>query len=246
MKHLETSAEGALAAALERGPGCPPIEKLVELATRPMPAEAAESIRAHVAGCPACAAELDLARAFQSPESSVEAEDLRWVVAQLEAGAVSTPEPARILPMRRRSAFAGWGLRAAAAALVAVALGLGWTLIGDRKSPGLPTAGAEDVVRSGHVALVAPLDAEVKGPIRFSWEPVSGASSYRVVLADVSDEPIWEGESPRAGLELPEVAEKRLESLVTYRWSVIARDRSGLRLAQSEIGEFRYAGRAIN
>lgn len=241
MKHIESFTEGALASALERGPSCPPIEKLVEAATRPMAAEAAESIRAHVAECPGCAAELELARAFQSPEASVEAEDLRWVVAQLEARVASTPAPARVLPMRHRSVVASWRLRAAAAALVAVALGLGWNMLEDRGAPGLPASGVEDVVRSGRVVLVAPLDAEVSRPIHFSWEAIPGAASYRVVLADVADEPIWEGESSGTRLDLPEAAGKRLESLVSYRWSVIARDRSGLRIAQSEIGEFRIA-----
>lgn len=239
MTHADAENSSPLVAALARRPDCPPLEKLVEAATRPMAAAAAKAVRDHATGCPACAAELELAAAFQSPAEGAPSSDVEWIVGRLAKGAAAAPAPARVLALRRRAPFTTWGLRAAAAALVAVGLGLGWSSLRSRVAPPLPEAGLSDVVRSGRVVLLAPSGTLAAPPAHFSWEAVDRAATYRVELADVADEPIWEGETSATELVLPGEIGERLETLVVYRWRVIARDAKGGRLAQSEATEFR-------
>ena len=239
MTHADAGTTSPLAAALARRPDCPPLEKLVEAATRPMAAEAAKALREHAAGCPACAAELELAAAFQSPAEGAASADLEWIVGRLASGAATAPAPARVLELRRRAPLATWGLRAAAVALVTLGLGLGWSSLRSRVAPTLPDAGLSDVVRSGRVVVLAPAGTLAALPESFAWEAVARAATYRVELADVADEPIWEGETSATTLALPGAIRARLETLVTYRWRVIARDANGGRLAQSEATEFR-------
>lgn len=239
MTHADAGTTSPLAAALARRPDCPPLGKLVEAATRPMAAEAARALREHAAGCPACAAELELAAAFQSPAESAESADLEWIVGQFAQGTSTAPAPARVLELRRRAPLTTWGLRAAAVALVTVGLGVGWSALRSRVAPALPDAGLGDVVRSGRVVTLAPSGALATPPESFAWEAVARAATYRVELSDVADEPIWEGEASATTLALPGAIRARLETLVTYRWRVIARDANGSRLAQSEVTEFR-------
>ena len=89
-------------------------------------------------------------------------------------------------------------------------------------------------LRSGSIG-----ELETK-PSEFRWRAVAGAASYRVELRDVAGDLVASAESRAPRLALEGELARRLESRVTYSWTVTARDAAGIEVARSAAAVFRY------
>lgn len=233
-------------AAIGRSEGCPPVERLIDALFSAAPSAEQQGLLAHAEGCAACAAELELARAFDAtPRSAAEAEEIAALSAGLEARSAVAPPMARVIPMRQNSPapgdrrFPGWS-RLAAAALVVLSVGLGLRWSGVRLSPELPDGPAKDIVRSGELQLEHPI-GELEGrPVELAWQAVAGASTYRIEVRDVAGDQLFEAASPSPTLVLAGTQASLLESHVSYSWLVVARDAAGLEIARSTPATFRF------
>jgi hypothetical protein len=218
--------------------GCPPAESFLEAEAGALDAEARRRLEEHADGCPACAAERDLARLFEAGEAGVLPEDVAFVVGRLEAASPVKPER-KVLPFpaaRRRPAV--WLTRLAAAAVVILAAGL--FLQRFMASPPLPAPPASGgVVRGGEVELLSPLGDVAAAPAELGWEPRPGAVSYKVRLLAVDDTVLWEATVPAPPARLPAEVAQSLQPAVSYVWSVEALDAQGARLGGSEPARFR-------
>jgi hypothetical protein len=224
--------------------GCPPAESFLEAEGGVLDAEACRRLEEHADGCPACAAERDLARLFEAGEAGVLPEDVAFVVGRLEAAspvkpAAAAPRPERkVLQFPSRSRPAVWMTRLAAAAMVILAAGL--FLQRFMAAPPLPAPPASGgVVRGGEVELLAPLGDVAAAPTELRWVPRPGAVSYKVRLLAVDDTVLWEAKVPAPPARLPAVVAQRLQPAVSYVWSVEALDAQGARLGGSEPARFR-------
>lgn len=267
MTTIDSDANRLLRQALAPAPGCPPLAELLDAKLAADASPRSAELRAHAVGCAACAAELALVGAFDAtPRSAAEAQEIAWVAAQLQPLAAVAPAPApapapkpemaRVLPMaphaakraklarqmREPSLWSRW----AAAALVVVGLGLVFEWGHRSFAPALPDrpdALSPDVVRSGEVRLDAPVGVvEVAGIAElppFAWRPVAGAASYRLEVRDVADELVWQGSSRAAELAAPPELRAKLQTLVTYRWSITALDAAQSAIGHSAAATFR-------
>lgn len=253
-----------LRAALERPAGCPPLERLIDAAFADHPTAEQRALLAHATGdigaadtasraaCPACSAELELARAFDgAARNEGEASEISWIDGHVDVAAgrkaASGAAPmARVLPMRRpakRSSTAGpspaW-TRYAAAALVLVGLGVAVRWNATPRPPALPDGPLSDVVRGGEITLDSPVGELPAEPSQFAWRPVAGATSYRLEVRDVAGDLLFSGESREPAFGAPADLGALLESRVAYSWLVIARDAAGAELARSSPAIFRF------
>ena len=273
MKTPDSDRNLLLRQALERGAGCPPLVELLEKllpgaeGARDLEASSprALELRAHADTCPACAAELVLADAFDAtPKSAAEEKEIAWVAAQIPLGAPAAPAPqlARVLPLAphaakrarearaaRRGEGPSLGKRWAAAALIVVGLGVAFEWAHRSLAPDLPgrsDALSPDVVRSGDLRLEAPVGIlelpGVDGLPPFAWRPLAGAASYRIDVRDVAGELLWQGTTPGTAattLPVPQELRTKLATLVTYRWNVTALDDSERVVGHSSPASFR-------
>jgi hypothetical protein len=243
----ETDRRTPLREALEPGPGCPPLAELLDTHFNGGSGARAEELRAHAESCATCSAELALAGAFDAtPASAAEAQEIAWVAARIQlptaAKEGAAPPLARVLPIAphaakharlARSARGGaemslWN-RWAAAALVVVGLGVAfeWAHRTIGSVPALPGGSGNldpDVVRGGSILLESPVGRQTQRVTEFSWRPVPGATSYRIQIRDGAGEAVWQGLTPTARLATPPELAARLETYVTYAWSVTAFD----------------------
>ena len=244
--------------------GCPAPEVFLETEWVKLSEAERARIEAHVATCPACAAERDLAGLWDLPVDAgdLAPEDLAFVVGRLEQSQAEQAPPARGnvvpfpvgrtaskaepivvpqgVPMRRpgRSRMA-WGL--ALAAVLALAIGLAIELR-QRDLPELPAppVGAE-TYRGSTVLLRSPEGELAQAPARLEWEVLQGASSYRIRIVDPLGEEIWSETTIGSPLVLPDEAAAKLQTAVVYAWTVEAFDAAGKRLASAEPLRFRIA-----
>jgi hypothetical protein len=244
---------------------CPPPEAFLEAAEGRLPEAEARALDLHADGCPACAAERDLARLFHGAPEGAAAEDLDFVVGQLRRAspvsparlaapvatvipfpaapaAPSVPEDRRAAASRSRSPVA-W--RLAAAVFLLLAAGLAFRLY---RLPGstLPAPELGGVVRGAEVTGLRPSgDLALPAlPAELSWEPYPGAASYRVTLSAVDGETLWEAALPAVtepSARLPAEVAARLHRAVLYRWQVAALGPDGRKLAASGPAELRAA-----
>lgn len=207
-------------------------------------------------------------------KSPAETQEIAWVVEQLatpERKATSAPtasqptlapQMGRVLPMaeharRKRSRLSRgsremslWN-RWAAAALVLVGMGVAFEWAHRSFAPALPGRGEgamSDVVRSGELRLDSPVGvvagADAASLPAFVWRPLAGARSYRVEVRDVAGDLLWQGVSDTATLAPPPDLRSKLETLVTYRWSVTALDDAAGAVGRSAAESFRIEPRA--
>lgn len=237
--------------------GCPPPEAFLE--AEPGSA-AARRLDEHAAGCPACAAERDLALLFAAPEgTAASAADLDFVVARLEAASPvrkaagqvvpfpaplsPTAAPARTAPPaerggRRRSLGASHLWKLAAALVLVLGGGLLFEL-SHSGAPSLPPPQVGGPVRGGEVETLGPAGEVAAIPAELRWEPRAGARSYRVRLSAVDDTVLWEATVPASPAPLPAEVAAGLHPAVAYIWTVEALDASGTPIAASEPVRFR-------
>jgi hypothetical protein len=233
---IETLAEG-----LRAGAACPETERLVMAVAGELPAAERERLLAHAAACPACAAELELARGFERAPEAEETADVAWIVEQVERRRREQAPVAKVLPMRPRRAAGApgrWTAWAAAAAL-ALAVGLSFWAVRDGGGPGLPDRSYQDALRGGSIAWTTPLGTLAAAPSEISWEPVAGAASYRVEILDVAGRPVLDATPGAPEWNLTAAERTRLETFVLYRVRVSALDASGRELAASELADLR-------
>ena len=249
---MNSDERDLLRGALERGPGCPPISRLIDAAFAATPTAEERALLAHAAGCAACGSELELAGVFNAPaRSAEEASEIAWVESRIDLAAArgessSTPATlARVLPMRRKerpaTAQPAWA-KLAAAALLLVGIGVTLRWSSPWTPPALPDAPPTDVVRGGAFALESPIGELGTAPSRFDWQSVPGATRYTVEIRDVAGDLVASAEAAESALEIaPDLAAK-LESRVAYSWTVVARDAAGSGIARSAPAIFRFGG----
>ena len=220
---------------------CPPPELFLEAEWAGLADDERERVRRHLAVCPACAAERDLAAAYEAPP--IPDPNAEKALARLFArlggesrggSAIPRRSAGRILPFRLRRQL----LALAAAALVAVSTAV--LLLYRGGAPPLPDPPASDVLRGARVVPVAPLGEVPAPPATFRWREVEGAVSYRLTLSAVDDAVLWSGTAVGASLSPPAAVRERLDQRVVYFWRVEALDADGARLAGSEPARFRW------
>lgn len=178
----------------------------------------------------------------------------------LESGAQVIPFPGRApapveAPQRtpeapRRARTSRPWTRLAAAALLALAAGLGFQLM--RPDPPILPPPERGVVRGATVEVLAPLGELAEAPSELRWTPWNGAAAYRVRILEVDGTTLWEERVPAAAARpgaqlaaapLPPAVRARLQRAVSYRWTVEALGPGSgpdpARLALSEPAEFR-------
>ena len=241
MSDMNRFPAGTLAAALGAGVDCPDAARLVMALAGELPAPERERVLAHAATCPACAAELELARGFEREASAEETADVAWIVDRLERRAAPAAPAGKVLPMRsRRAPLAAtrWSLWAAAACAV-LAIGLSLSALRDGRAPGLPERPLEDVVRGGSISWTTPLGTLAAAPAELAWRPVVGAVRYRVEILDVADRALLATTTAAPAWTLSAAERARLETFVLYRVRVVAFDAAGRELAASAAAELR-------
>jgi len=224
----------ALRSAWSPADGHPSPETFLSWEMETLPSEERRRIEEHVAHCPVCAAERDLARLFEEAEAG---EDVDFIVARLEK-----KKEARVIPIAPARAVARpsrvspfWGL--AAAALLAITFGVLFQM--RQAPPALPDPGAAGVFRGAELRLVSPVGELEQAPGELRWEEVPGARSYRWRLISVDGTVLGEGTVPGSRARLPESLIRSLKPAVVYTWTVEALDAQDGRLALSEPVRFR-------
>lgn len=256
-----------LRAAYEPGAGCPPPERFLEAEMGDLPESERRRLEEHARTCPACAAERDLARLFSAApeETGVGADDLRHVVARLEAasplssassgvgseeadsaGARVVPFPSRAAqpavsspaPARPAAPWRTWRVAAAAVLAIGGAMTL-WTVRPGAPPPLPPPPGESEVLRGTDLETISPRGEIAAIPGELQWRERPGALSYRVVLRTVDDQVLWEATAPASPVRMPKDIRAQLHPAVAYTWTVEALDATGARLAVSEPTRFR-------
>jgi len=229
-------SEAWLEAALKGDGACPPLETLHEVAAGQAPADVDRTVRAHAEACAACRAEIRLATAaFAAEPSDEEAAAVERIAARLESaspvGAPSRKADVVVGPWRRFRVPL-----LAAAALIAVVVG---TRVWEgSRPPALPPIVSEPT-RGAALELRSPLGTVAGRPSALEWEPVDGASGYRVSIERVDGTTVWSAEAGTPPLAIPDDVARRLGGGVTYRWRVEALDAGSAVLASSQLGTFR-------
>jgi len=235
--------EDLIRAAYDGSGDCPPPESfLEEELARLSPAERARLME-HADSCPACGAERELAREFDSPsdEGGLDADALDSIVARLENEGPLGRQGSRgeVVPIdrRRRSVMFGWRGLAAAAVIALAALGM-W-VVNRSTAPGLPSIGPETTVRGTRIEVVQPIGDLPEIPTGFEWKAAPEAKNYTIRLFAVDDSLLWESTVFSASAALPADLGGQLHPAVVYIWQVEAFDPDGNRVARSERVRFR-------
>lgn len=228
--------------------GCPPPEAFLEAEAEGLSPDAQRALDEHAARCPACAAERDLARLFDSaPErAGVRPADLSFVVSRLEetsparSAAATNVVPFRA-PRREETPRSRSVLRVAAAAVLVIGGALGYRAF-QPPEPAPPLPEAPEVggpVRGGTVEALSPVGEVAEIPMELRWVVIQGAATYRVRITAVDGSILWEDTAPAPPAPVPAEVAGRLHRAVLYTWTVEALDPSGARLAASEPVRFR-------
>ncbi|HEX6902071.1 MAG TPA: zf-HC2 domain-containing protein [Thermoanaerobaculia bacterium] len=228
--------------------GCPPPEAFLEEEMAALSPADRRRLEEHADRCPACAAERDLARAFDTGPAGLPAADVEFVVSKLEkAGGdaagprgrvVKFPSRAPAVPAPRRTSAPSWW-RMAAVLFVVLGAALLFQLTRPGGPPPLPAPESGGVFRGGEVEVVAPVGEIAVIPDELIWVRTEGARSYRVRLLAVDDTVLWETKVPAPPARLPAEVFKSLHPAVAYTWTVEALGPAGERLAVSEPVRFR-------
>jgi hypothetical protein len=242
-----TFEEWLRAAYADDESGCPPPEAFLEAESGALSAEARRRLDEHAGRCPACAAERDLARLFDSGprEAGIRRDDLDFVVSRLENGspvrAAARKESSKVVPfpVLRRPPANQNVRRLAAAAMVILAAGFLFQLARPGAPPLPLPPGSGSVVRGGEVEALEPAGEVTEIPLELRWKPRTGGGAYRLRLSRVDDTVLWEATVPAPPARLPGEVVQQLDRAVVYVWTVEALDASGARLARSEAVRFR-------
>ena len=228
--------------AYSSGKQCPPPESFLTGVDTTLSSEDRSRLAEHLARCPACAAEQDLARAFDAPaEPDEQREDVRFVVARLEASSpFGSQESRRSGPRAARRSWTAAPWRLAAAAVIVAGLG-GAALMLRPTAPTLPRPAGHTTTRGSVITIDGPIGELPEFPKSLRWSELPEANRYRVRLSGVDETTIWEATVSASPAVFPDDVTDRLHRAVVYHWQVEALDASGSRIAWSEQASFRVA-----
>jgi hypothetical protein len=202
------------------------------------------SVESHAEQCPACAAEWNLARTFESADSmsATESRDVGHMVRRLRRGVPTRKNDSGLGRLLRLPALGSLqrspAFRVAMAAVLVLVVGFAVQTM-RTGAPQLPDSAVDTVVRGGQLEVVSP-SGELATPVAaFVWQPAEGAAGYAVTLKAVDDTVLWETTSEQPSVELPQAVLAQLHRAVSYSWKVEALDSDGSRVATSGWVEFR-------
>lgn len=255
MKAQKITIDEWLKRAFSEAGDCPPPELFLKEERQILTDEERQLAERHCENCTACAAEQDLAKAFDMPaEWSEEIEsELQTVLARIESDEpLSTvsksgrPDGGRLLSFPSLSkVFSRSALSLTAVAAVAV-LAVG--LVVQTRSvapPELPDLPSGDVTRGSRIEILEPSGDLAYAPDQFRWQLMNLATRYEVTLRAVDETILWQGSSSGDRLVFPEEARSTVQSAVVYLWQVEAFDEAGSRIAWSAPMEFMVLAAAI-
>lgn len=219
---------------------CPPPEAYLEAELAALDVAARERLESHAESCAACAAQRDLAKAFESSEATDPSQhrDVERIARRLE----------RHPPYRRRESWLAWLpswasiARAPAFQLGLVAVLLIGVGIGVRNaSTPPPLSGGPDggATRSSVLEVTAPVGELAEIPAEFAWRSINGAVEYVITIRDVDDAELWRATTPRTAAALDGEVIAQLRPAVWYVWTVEAHDETGRIVARSPEARFR-------
>lgn len=127
----------------------------------------------------------------------------------------------------------GAGLAIATALVVALAV---------PRPPELPALSTSSITRGHEVLALGPRGELSTAPTELSWQPVSAAALYQVVVESATEIQLWSTTSEQTSIVVPPEVRARLDSRVTYFWQVAAIDAGGSVVAWSPRVRFVIVG----
>jgi hypothetical protein len=123
---------------------------------------------------------------------------------------------------------------------VAVAVIVGVILSRPPKEPDLQAnaGGQPAIYRSQEIQVVSPVGDVPEIPRSLQWQPFSGAGSYKVMVMDVDNSPLWSAETKEATIEIPPGVRVKMLPGKPILWQVSAMDERGQILGSSQIQRF--------
>lgn len=196
----------------------------------------------HVSTCPHCQQEIAMLRKFESAEASPdEGAAVAWIAAQLQRNQnKAEAQPVRQAVPFWRSLFRVPYMAAAAAVILAATLGIS-VYLNDFKKPSIDhNIGFDSPLRSGQIRLTNPAGDLTQLPEKMTWEAVSGAASYSVVIKamDIDHTLVWQGRSSENSLTVSPELKSKIRPGKPLTWKVTAIGSTGKELATGE-GRFR-------
>jgi len=236
--------EQSLNKALGPGPDCPSIERLGRYADGLLAPDERRREEAHIVACANCQAELTLLHAFESATiREDEAEAVQWGADQLQRRTSEIFDGRRIpgTLVRRWPSFRRLS-PVLAVAIVLLAIGGGYYLT-NPAAPALPVeiGSSPESTRALSIALTAPIGDQTTVPGRLQWQPVSGATRYRVRLSEVDRQEVWSSDTADTEVDLPTAVRARIVPGKTLVWQVTAIGASNAPIAESRAERFRLA-----
>jgi hypothetical protein len=130
-----------------------------------------------------------------------------------------------------------WALPVAAVAAVAIVSAL---LLQSPKAPQLQAnAGGNPVVyRSQEVAVVGPVGELQQVPQRLEWKVFPGAVTYKAVVMEIDQTPLWTGAVKDPSAAIPAFIRAKMLPGKPILWQVTALDGQGQVLATSQMERF--------
>lgn len=217
---------------------CPPVEELVLMLEGSSGREQKRSCEEHVAHCIRCEAEVALFRRFESGQPGrEEREPVEAIVARLRKQSPAKPvrwwrevwRPRILMPA------------SVALATLAVVIAINVEMPPLLREPSAP--GGLDVVRSGRLVVIAPVNDISQAPRELRWQAVRGAARYRVRLLEVDKTELWRATVTDSSATLPPEIAARVTPLKTLLWDVEGIDETGRPVASSGIQSFRLLRR---
>lgn len=222
-----------LRGALGPGKECPPLEQLLTVT-------AASDLARHLETCAYCRTELALLQRFSSDElDEAEREPVRIVTERLRSPGRPAEAHTREPWWRTfwRMPWVAPAVLAAAATALLLTFGISWR----HGAPELLAPGAgQEILRSGAIALAAPVGDLKELPAEFRWEAVPGAVKYHVRLMEVDRTEVWSADSADNRMPVPGEARSLIVPHKTLLWDVTALDAQTRSIAQSAASRFRF------
>jgi hypothetical protein len=238
------SEQPILRAALGLGRDCPAIGQLEQLLDQSDPAPS--PLSQHVESCSYCQTELHLMRVFQEgkPPEAEEAA-VRSVALQLRQRSAEIFHAGTASPTNREPSWwrSFWNVRwlspaalAMAGVLIVVAVSVEWR----KGPPGLrPPSPEQEVLRSGAIAVIAPVGDLQQAPREIQWQPAPNAVKYQVRLLEVDRTELWKTDTTENRIDLPPQVRALIVPAKTLLCQVSAFDATGRSVAESNVVRFR-------
>jgi len=210
----------------------------------------------HLAECPRCQSELSMLKAFESAAPlREEGAAVAWIGAQLDRELESIKNPLR--GGRVRATAQGlqsqgtwvsnmlggmrWALPAAAAVVIAIA---GVVMLRSSKEPELRAKAIEQPViyRSLEVEIASPVGEVKQLPEELRWRAFAGAESYKVIVMEIDNTPLWSSETRQTSLTIPPAVRAKMLPGKPILWQVTALGAQARVLGTSQIQRFASPG----